>query len=80
MTHTSTNTTPYLRHYTSFTADSSTHTPSKGIKAEAITGNSHNNDTHTQLIQPCGNIQNNGACKYKKKIIYKHKNITNIIK
>jgi hypothetical protein len=35
-----------------------------------------NNVTHTQLIQHHGNIRINGACKYKKKLMYKHKNIT----
>jgi hypothetical protein len=36
-------TTPYLRHYISRMADSSTQIPSKGVKAVAIAQNSHNN-------------------------------------
>jgi hypothetical protein len=36
-------------------------------------------DTHTELIQDRRSIQTNGACKYGKKLMYKHRTLTNII-
>jgi hypothetical protein len=51
MTHTSTHTTPYLRHYTNITPDSSTHTRNHIIRvnAELVTLNAHNIYIHRPL-------------------------------
>jgi hypothetical protein len=49
-----THTTPYSKHYTNFTPESSRHASGKNIKAERNTQNAHRSNTSTVALRVVG--------------------------